>query len=336
MENTIFRHKIYIQNGFLNTFHEKLIESLNLNKIDHQEYEILNNKLKLLLALFNSNAQIKVDLSKQMINKIFKSNDGTELDTYEEVLIKRLWKQFNNLNIESSEPGFDESILYLLNSSESRISELSNCYVKDNNDSFLDYPLPNSVVGLYIDEKMNGIEKIAHRCRNIFIVDPYLFVDSPNKEKKIPNIITFLKQMGLDNTNIKCHFSAIVMYENDTKGIEGKIKEIKNEVNNPNLEISVYAIQNSKSSKAKFMGANRYFMTDYCFGEYQHIFDRIGSISVNFFHENSKFDFKTMDYCISEIQNCYKKDAVKIGLIQQKFGNVLDNPLLKIYNNLAD
>ena len=79
------------------------------------------------------------------------------------------------------------------------------------------------------------------------------------------------------------------------------------------------------------MGANRYFMTDYCFGEYQHIFDRVGSLSANFFHENAKFDFKTMDYCISEIQNKYKKDVEKIGLIQQKFGDILSNPLLKEY-----
>ena len=176
---------------------------------------------------------------------------------------------------------------------------------------------------------MNGIEKIAQRSRNVVIVDPYLFVDSVNKEKKIPNIVTFLKQMGLDNSNINCLFSAIVMYENDTNFINKKIQEIIDLIGNPKLEVSVYAIK--KSNKSKFMGANRYFITDYCFGEYQHIFDRIGSISVNFFHENSKFDFKTMDYCISEIQKNYKKDAEKIGLIQQKFGDILENPLLKEY-----
>jgi hypothetical protein len=334
MENTTFRHKIYIQNGFLNSFHSKLIESLNLKNIDQKEYEILNNKLKLLLALFNPNAQIKIDLSKQLVNKIFKSHDGTELDTYEEILIKRLWKQCNNLMIETDSPIFEESMLYLLNSSELNSNDVigdSNCYTKNNNDSFSEYPLPNSVVGLYVDEKMNGIEKIAHRCRNVFIVDPYLFVDSPNKEKKIPNIVTFLKQLGLDNSKIKCHFSAIVMYDNDTKGIQGKIDEIKKEINNSNLEISVYSIKNSKDNKPKFMGANRYFMTDYCFGEYQHIFDRVGSLSANFFHENAKFDFKTMDYCISEIQNKYKKDVANMGLIQQKFGDILSNPLLKEY-----
>jgi hypothetical protein len=332
MNNNSYRHKIYIQNGFLNEFHNKLIDSLSLKNINQKEYEILNNRLKLLLALFNSNAQIKINASKEMINKIFKSNDGTNIDSYEELLFKRLWKQCNNLIIDSNLPDFNESILYLLNSDEQNNLEkanLSNCYTKDQNDSFLEYPLPNSVVGLYVDEKMNGIEKIAQRSRNVVVVDPYLFVDSVNKEKKIPNIVTFLKQMGLDNSNINCLFSAIVMYENDTNFINKKIQEIIDLIGNPKLEVSVYAIK--KSNKSKFMGANRYFITDYCFGEYQHIFDRIGSISVNFFHENSKFDFKTMDYCISEIQKNYKKDAEKIGLIQQKFGDILENPLLKEY-----
>ena len=332
MNNSSYRHKIYIQNGFLNEFHDKLIDSLSLKNINQKEYEILNNRLKLLLAIFNSNAQIKINASKEMINKIFKSNDDTNLDSYEELLFKRLCKQCNNLIIDSNSPDFEESILYLLNSDEQNnldIANSSNCYTKDQNDSFLDYPLPNSVIGLYIDEKMNGIEKIAQRSRNVYIVDPYLFKKDNNKTPKIPNIVTFLKQMGLDNKNVNCHFSAIVMYEDETISIEKQIHEIKELMSNPNLEISVYAIK--KSNKPKFMGANRYFMTDYCFGEYQHIFDRIGSISVNFFHENSKFDFKTMDYCITEIQNWYKKDVSKIGLIQQKFGDLLANPLLKIY-----
>lgn len=332
MSNNVFRQKIHIEEGFLDSFHQSLNQSLNISHFDNKDYETLNNKLKLLLNLFNANTQISVDLKEEKIKSILKMNDSSEIKSYEEFLIKKLLKKFNNLSLNNTEFNFNESILYLSSKDKNELVDglnIYNCYAKSKYDSFESYPLPNSIVGLYVDDEMNGIEKIAHRCRNVLIVDPYLFRDSSNKALKVPNIVKFLKLLGLDNESVQCHFSAIVMYEDETISIKKKIEEIEGFIGNPNLKVSVYAIQDSKGRKPKFMGANRYFMTDYCFGEYQHIFDRVGSLSANFFHENSTFDYTTMDYCINEIRKKYIVDAKKIGLIQQKFGDILENPLLK-------
>ncbi len=234
--------------------------------------------------------------------------------------------------IEEAELNEFNSSLYLLNSNNNLIEKIidKNLPVIDESFNFNKYPVPQSVISQYIDSEMNGLEKIEHTCQNLVIIDPYLFKDNAgqNWAKKMPNLIKMLKLFGLHKSNLPSHFSAIVSYENDTNNIAKKIQAIKEELENSNFDISVFAIPKN-SRFGPFLNSNRYFFTDFCFGEYQHIFDRIGSISASFYHEDINFNPKTMNSCITEIVKKYEKEPEKIGLVQQKFGKILDNPLFK-------
>lgn len=323
------RPKIYIEEGYLTDFNLKLQEALKNHNVKKEKYNELLNRLKLEIVVSQGSAEVIFNGDPTKIKKIFKK-DINDIDSYEDLILKQLMKKINGFSSSSFE-NTDSPALYLLNEHLEDVVKVAidkNIYIKDLSSSFDEYVLPNSRVSLYIDASMNGIEKIAHRSQNVLIVDPYLFVDnnSDRYSKKIPNIAKTLKAFGLNNQNIKTHFSAVVAYGKETISLKNSIDELTKEMDNPNLTISVFAIP-KKSKFGPFLGSNRYFLTDFCFGEYQHIFDRVGSVSANFFLDNINFDFKTLDYCKDEIIKRYNNEHLFNKKNQQKFGNILKNPL---------
>lgn len=184
---------------------------------------------------------------------------------------------------------------------------------------------PKSFASRIVDRNMQGIECIKHRCRNIVLIDPYIFEDQPNFEPKIPNLILFLDQLYQNNSNVRCHLSIITNKMDNDVLFQRKIREIETGLSGVQLDVSVYA-----HDKPHFNN-NRHVITDYSIIDYQHLFDRDdASISVNYLYDNNVSDnFLRARDLKDKIIEYYRNAPQKVGLITYKFGDILQNNLLK-------
>jgi hypothetical protein len=90
------------------------------------------------------------------------------------------------------------------------------------------------------------------------------------------------------------------------------------------LSISVYA-----HDKPHFNN-NRHVLTDYSIIDLQHLFDRDASISANYLYDGNVSDnFDRAKILKTKIIEKYNNDPQKIGVSTRKFGDILENNLLK-------
>jgi hypothetical protein len=245
------------------------------------------------------------------------------------------WKDFsffralrnNKLKLAKIDLGVSNSI-FLLNKSQIEVTTINedNNIISIGKDYDFEYPVsPKSFASKIVNSDMTGIECIKHRCRNVVLVDPYIFEDQPNFALKIPNLITFLKELYLDNSKTICYLSIITNNKDNNALFNSKIKEISDGINNVKLNISVYA-----HDRPHFKN-NRHVITDYSIIDYQHLFDRDdASVSVNYLYDGIVSDnFSRAQILKTKIINNYNKDPQKMGLLIRKFGDILENNLLK-------
>jgi hypothetical protein len=312
--------RIYLEDNFFNAFNNYQL-SQNILESDNKT----ENKNRLIDVLKNS--EIHLPLSEREVIKIHKKLRQNYVPTdFREYYIFLAVKN-NRLKLGPINENKPYS-LFLLDKCDADIlsfNELNNSISAGVNYNFEDPLIPKSFASKIVDKEMNGIVVIKHRCKNVLIIDPYLFEDQDKMEPKIPNLIKLLNELYLNNSNATCHLSLLVNNLNNDNQVIAKTNLLTAGVNNPNLVISVYA------HKKNLFDNNRHIMTDYSIIDLQHIFDRDNaSISCDFLYDhNIKDSFQRINKLLENIRDKYNAVPTKIGLITNKFGNILENGLFE-------
>lgn len=314
------RARIYLEDNFFNAFNNYQA-SQNILESDTKT----ENKNRLIDVLKIS--EIHLPISEREVIKIHKKLRQNYVPTdFREYYIFLAVKN-NRLKLGPINVNKPYSLFFLdkCDADITSFNELNNSFGVGVNYDFESPITPRSFASKVVDKEMNGIEVINHRCRNIIVIDPYLFEDLDNKKPKIPNLIKLLNELYIDNISSICHLSLLVTNpENDNK-IKAKISLISNGINNPNLSISVYA------HKKNLFDNNRHILTDYSIIDLQHIFDRDNaSVSCDFLYDyNIKDSFERINKLLENIRDNYNAAPTSIGTITNKIGNILDNGLFE-------
>jgi hypothetical protein len=283
------------------------------------------NKNQLLKILDESEIISPVN-KKYFINLHKKLSQNYSPDNWKDFSFFRAFRngklKINDINLESS------NSIFLLDKEQENINEINdekNVISLGKQYDFKHPVSPKSFASKVVDKEMQGIECIKHRCRNVIIIDPYIFEDQPNLQPKIPNLIKFLLELYLNNGSANCFLSIITNHQDNDAKFNSKIQEISAGIKNPNLQISVYA-----HDKPHFRN-NRHVITDYSIIDYQHLFDRDdASISMSFLYDGNVSDnFTRVQILKAKIISNFKKDPAKMGVYTRKFGDILENNLLK-------
>jgi hypothetical protein len=317
---------VYLEVNFLDRFDLVQKDESTITPVDI----VTENKNQLAKVLTNS-LLVCADISDKEVKNIFKKNGSTSKPTtHRELFLSIALRKgkFSKLESDYSDAG----AIYLLdkNSEECKKIELEhNVICRGNDHDFSDNIIPKTIGTVHIDQNMNGIEAIEHRCRNMILLDPHIFedTDTDNYEPKIPNLVRFLKVLNLNNNSTKCHLSIITKNPESDPLVNKKIKAIKDGLGNQELEISVFC----HKKKNEFEG-NRRFITDYALMDAQHIFDRDNaSLSANFMFDgdNIKRNYNEVNEFLDRIKVTYNKNVRKIGFVTYKFQNILNNQLFK-------
>lgn len=312
------RARIYLEDNFFNVFNNYQPSGL-LQDIDYTT----ENKNQLVNILKNS--EFNISISNREVIKIHKklaqnyqTSDPRELFLFMAVRNQKLF-----LNPINNDKPYSLFLLDKIDADINTLNESNNLISVGVNYNFQNSISPKSFASKLVDRQMNGIDVINHRCKNILILDPYLFDDRPNMEPKIPNVIKLLNELYINNNNANCHLSIVTDNPNNNNLITAKIQSIHDGLNNPNLIISVYCHSNGKFKN------NRHIITDYSITDCQHIFDRDdASISCDFFYDGEiNSSFTRVNDLLKKIRNSYSNDPTNMGVITLKFGNLLDNGL---------
>ena len=311
--------RVFLEEEFFEAL-DKFEPQTGLGVIDTKS----ENKNQLLKILEHSEINSPLQ-EKYFINLHKKLSQNYNADNWKDL---SLFRAFRNGKLKLKEIDLEAAnSVFLLNkttSETSTVREEKNIISLGKNYDFLTSPSPRSFGSKSVDEQMQGIECIRHRCRNVILIDPYIFVDHDNLEPKIPNLITFLKELFIDNAQSLCFLSIITTNEDNNNKFNSKITEISDGMNNANLNISVYG-----HSKGLF-NSNRHVITDYSIMDYQHLFDRKASVSVSFLYDGEiSNNFLRVQELKQQIIRNYNKDPEKMGIYIRKFGDILENNLLK-------
>lgn len=312
--------KVYIEDGFFTAFDNFQLES------SIGEPDVKSENRNQLIKIFQ-HSEINAPLAKKVVIQLHKKlSQNYKPSTVKESIYYRAFRnnklKLNTINLE------DSGSIFLLDKQNVEVERIileKNVFSKGANYDFKTSISPKTFACCPVDKRMNGIERLNHRCRNVVIIDPYLFCDQHNFEPKIPNLLILLKELYLDNANTDCNLSIITNSEDNNAKFERKINEIKAGLDNVNLKISVYG------HREGLFNNNRHFITDYSIIDVQHLLDRDNaSISVNYLYDGDvESNFKRVKILIDKIILNYRRDPAQMGLFKRKFGNLLENNLLK-------
>lgn len=311
------RARVFIEDNFFNTFNNYQVSQNTFEKDYNTE-----NKNRLVDILNNS--EINLPISDKEAVKIFKKlrQNHVPSDFREYYLFKAIRNNRLKLNPIDQKKPYSLFFLDKIDSDITTFSDLNNLISVGVNYNFEKPIIPKSFASWEVNKEMVGINAINHRCRNVLIIDPYLFEDQPKMEPKIPNVIKLLRELYFDNLNSDCHLSMLINNHENNGKVEAKIKAISEGINNPNLKISVFV------HKQGLLNNNRYLITDYSITDCQHLFDRDASISFASLYEGEiNKSFMRVNNLLEKIKMDFSKTPNNIGTIKYKFGNILDNGL---------
>jgi hypothetical protein len=312
--------RVFIEEDFFETFQKfQPTKGLGVEDITTE------NKNQLINILSSSELNSPVP-KKYFINLHKKLKQNYKPDNLKDYIF---FKAFRNNKFKIKETEFNASnSIFLLGKTYQEIMPLceeNNIISQGSDYDFQDPIIPKSFASKLVDKNMNGIECIKHRCRNVIVIEPYIFEDQPKFEPKTPNLIRFLKELYLHNDKTQCHLSIITTEQDNDVKFKSKIKQIADGLGNINLDISIY------THKKGLFQNNRHFITDYSIIDSQHLFDRDGaSVSVNFlYHGDINANFLRVQKLKEQILFNYSKDPIKMGVYTRKFGDILNNPLFQ-------
>lgn len=310
--------RVYIDDEFFNAFDN--FEPSDGMGIEDKPTENKNQLINILL-----NSEINSPISKKyFINLHKKLKQNYKADNLKELI---LFNAFRSNKLKMNAPEFNSSNSIFLTEKFSKdviqICEEYNIIGIGKDYNFKSAIVSKSFASKVVDKNMNGIECAKHRCRNVIIMEPYMFEDQHNFEPKIPNLLLLLKELYLDNDKTNCFLSIITNKQDNNAKFNSKIQQIRDGMGNVNLEVSVYA------HREGLFHNNRHFITDYSIIDSQHLFDRDdASVSVNYLYDGDiNSNFLRVQKLKDKILLNYNKDPEKMGVYTRKFGNILNNPL---------
>jgi len=313
------RARIYLEDNFFNTFNNYQA-SQNILESDTKT----ENKNRLVDILMNS--EIHLPISDREVIKICKKlSQNYNTKDPREHFIYRAFRN-NNLKLNPIDESKPYSLFFLdkIDADITTFNDLNNLISLGINYNFVNPIIPKSFASREVNKEMLGIDAINHRCRNVLIIDPYLFEDQPKMEPKIPNVIKLLKELYFDNINSDCHLSVLINNPENNGKVEAKIKAITDGINNPKLKISVYAHNEG------LLKNNRFLITDYSIIDCQHLFDRDASISFASLYDGEiNKSFIRVNNLLEKIKKDFNTTPIHIGTIKYKFDNILDNGLFE-------
>ena len=311
--------RIYLQDNFFSVF-DNFKSGGSIHDVDNNT----ENKNRLINVLNHS--EINFQISDREVIKMHKklSQNYAPTDTKEYYIFRAFRNNRLKQNPINENKPFSLFFLDQKNVEINFFNELNNSMSIGVEYDFETPLIPKSFASREVSKEMVGIDAINHRCRNVLIIDPYLFEDQPIMEPKIPNVIKLLKELYFDNTNSDCHLSILINNPGNNAKVESKITAIKDGINNPNLKISVYA------HKVGLLKNNRFLITDYSIIDSQHLFDRDASISfASLYYDEINKNFTRVNNLLQIIRKSYIEDPTNKGLITYKFGDILENGLFE-------
>lgn len=331
------RSNVYLSKEFL----KYLVENVELgNQVDslieskkQANYRVCKNII--------GKSSLYVNYTKEDLKQIkeaYKSSTNLDLETkWIGNLIEREAMTFEDSNyFDVSKPG---SIKFEGNIDCINETKRQNLIIKGTN-----YDFESELFSLQLSEEFdnysnpdNKDNNIIHPCRNIIIVDPYLFVD---RFKKRESFIRFLKASFFFDRPVDKHLSIITEMPSEEKDkvrnekIQEYIRKLSKALSIKEINIAVFRSIN------KFKGGDRFMVTDYAKINLSHPFDRDYAASGYFYYLGDIYsNFRKVSKVINEIKFLYdssdsvKKDVVnrtgKIEVLERtiKYGNILNNPL---------
>jgi len=313
--------KVYIERDFFKVFDDF---KANPNPF---EIDIKTENKNKLLRIFN---EVTLNLSGneieplKIIKKLHKiTSEGNKPSTYEEYILLKAYRNgnimFNGINFDST------NSLFFLDKSNEEIKTLTeekniNCIGTEYNFEKKIIPATFAHKPCDINMKGLGLELLKHKCRNIILIEPYIFKDSETAKRA--NLCTLIKEL-FQNTKEKCYLSIITKQNEGGKDKLYKkiISEIKESLNLYDLELSVFIPEKDK------FNSNRHLITDYSISDLQHLFDRDNAtISCEFLYNNDILkNFEIINNLFKRIKDEIKNN----GTNAIRYGNILENPLLK-------
>jgi len=311
---------IYVEDGFFKAFDNFQPQSV-LGEIDN-----LTENRNQLFNIFNV-ASINVHKDKKYFLDLYeKLKQNYQSNSIEEILY---FKAFRNNKLNPQKIDFNSpNSLFFLDKSKDEIEVLIN--EKNIVSIGYDYDFRNKIVPVtFASKSVNkemiglGIEMIKHKCRNVILIDPYIFDDQEGRRfvPKIPNLCKLLEVL-FQNSKSKCFLTIVTKNKEKDSLFLRKIDEIKKFIS-VNLDVSVLTHKNDEFNN------NRHLITDYSISDLQHIFDRDNAkISCQFlYNDNIENNFDEINDLIVKIYNLNINTPESIGICKYKFNSILENPL---------
>ncbi len=311
---------LYISEIFLDSLDKKLDEVRSHSLLDF-DYSNKRKSLDRIIDLFFI-GNIYSDIDEYTIDQF--RNKSLNDYKFKDILLKKIIEEDSNKRI------FEKG----LKRNDCKLSNF--CFFIDKNyedcenlsqtegkivigDDFLNssFYLEQTFAGEDTDENIIQVDKIRHPCTSLVIIDRYLFSDDDRRPNKIPQFISFLK--NIIPSELSKPFEVDIIIENKEKNIINKYNQILKDFSN-NISLHIYAV--NKKYFFNYDESDRYLITNYSTIYIGHPWDRKTFISCNFYpscdtKEKIKSSYATWIKKIIEAHNLIKT-VPKNG----SFGNI--------------
>jgi hypothetical protein len=246
-------------------------------------FEILEERKKIIDLLRNNKNKLIVDISnfKSLVNS-YKSVD-TGKNSFEVEIAFRVYKSRLNLPIikndlinammNSNKPGV--ALLEKKVVVKNNLSTDTNNYVYTENNYEECTFSKNDIQDVEVSPDMYELSKIILQTRNLYIIDKYIFTDSMNREKKMPNIFKFLQtfiNQGLPG--IRINILASRREAEKDANFDQKLTALKNFASHNLARITIVLFNRTHNLPLTYEKSERFILTDYLFIKNSHPFDR--------------------------------------------------------------
>lgn len=314
-------------------FFEYLVQNRSLYQ-NSDELEISNEKLnfqKILKIITQSH--LNFDYTKEEIIDIIRKNEDPIKTKWLNQIIKTPFDKSYDEKIDYSIPNaviFEGNVDCSLNTSKWNILCKGTNY--DFKKSFFESPLRSTFdYRMYTEDSTN----IFHECKNVILIDPYVFANGFKKQKSLVNLLDTC--FSYKNDYARRHLTIISEFPfTDKDFVKNKILNQYLSSLSEDLKLPKENITLIRHVGSEFNG-NRHLITDYALMDLQHIFDRNNGVISGLFLYNNKVDrnFAQANVLIDKIKRLNattnvkytEADNEKFKDINIKFGDILNNPL---------
>ncbi|WP_055445546.1 hypothetical protein [Lacinutrix himadriensis] len=326
MESNVYLSKDFFDYLFNN-------KSIQDNSVGIETSTEKLNYQKITQIITKSHLQLSYTI-KEILDIIQEKKDPIK-SAWLNTIIKTPYNKSYDANIDYSKPN---SIFFEGDVDCMQISSKRNVLCKGTNynfkGEFFKSPLRSE-----FDIRMNtkDVSNSFHECKNIILIDPYIFANEFKKKNSLINFLTTC--FNYKNRSAEKNLTIISEFPTNT----GHPDFVKNKIVNQYLLILSESLNIPKNNitilrhvGSEFQG-NRHVITDYALMDLQHVFDRDNGVVSGLYFYNNEIDknFVKANTYIKKIKDLNEKSNEKYDEAHDeklkqnnlKFGNILNNPL---------